>query len=101
MLRTCMPWALAALAWPVHAQTATVADAAPLTLSAALTLSQQANPQLAMARHERAGAEGAVLQAGVRPNPVLNAGIEDTRRATRETTVTVVCAVSPFPSSTV
>ena len=87
MLRTCIPWALAALAWPVHAQTAT--DAAPLTLSAALTLSQQANPQLAMARHERAAVEGAVLQAGARPNPVLNAGIEDTRRATRETTVTV------------
>jgi cobalt-zinc-cadmium efflux system outer membrane protein len=87
MFRTCIPWALLALAWPVHAQTAN--DTAPLTLAAALTLATQSNPQLASARHERQAIEGAVLQAGARPNPVLDMGVEDTRRDTRETTVTV------------
>jgi len=87
MFRTCISWALLALAWPAHAQI--VAEAAPLTLGAALALSAQANPQLAFARHERQAIEGAVLQAGARPNPVLDMGFEDSRRDTRETTVTV------------
>lgn len=87
MFRTCISWALLALAWPVHAQSST--DAAPLTLAAALALAAQANPQLASARHERAAIEGAVLQAGARPNPTLEMGFEDTRRATRETTLTL------------
>lgn len=89
MFRSCIPWALAALAWPVHAQLSSGAATAPLTLAAALTLAAQANPRLAMARHERDAVEGAVLQAGARPNPVVDVGFEDTRRATRATTVTV------------
>ncbi|WP_332877391.1 TolC family protein [Massilia sp. S19_KUP03_FR1] len=87
MFRTCIPWALLALAWPVHAQSSLAPE--PLTLAAALSLTAQANPQLASARHERQAIEGAVLQAGARPNPVLDMGFEDTRRDTRETTLTL------------
>lgn len=85
MFRSCFSWALLALAWPAHAQIS--ADATPITLTEALALAAQANPQLASARHERQAVEGMLLQAGARPNPVLELGVEDTRRATRETTV--------------
>lgn len=80
MFRTCIPLLCVALGAPVRAQTA------PLTLDHAMVLALQASPQLAGARHEVGALAGSVLQAGARPNPVLDVGVVDTRRATRETT---------------
>lgn len=64
-------------------------DSGPLTLGAAIALALQANPQLSGAKHELQAVEATVLQAGARPNPTLEFGVEDTRRDTRETTIQV------------
>ena len=61
--------------------------AAPLTLETALKMALDANPELAAARHELEAIEGTVIQAQVRPNPELATLVEDTRRATRTTTL--------------
>ena len=59
---------LATLAAPM----ATVAAAsAPLTLDAAIALALRYNPTLRAAGHELAAHEGALAQAGARPNPEL------------------------------
>ncbi|UMR30460.1 TolC family protein [Massilia sp. MB5] len=64
-----------------------VAYAIPaLTLQAALNRALQANPGLNAARHEVLAQDGAVLQAGARPNPTLSLDLQDRRRETRETT---------------
>jgi cobalt-zinc-cadmium efflux system outer membrane protein len=86
MYRPCIPLLIVALGLPAHAENF-YAPTTPLTLGAALDLAVRANPRLASARHERDAVDGAVAQAGMRPNPVLGIGVEDTRRATRETTV--------------
>ena len=78
MFRPCMPFLFVALGVPVHAQT--------LTRDAAVARALLANPLLASARHEVDAVAGAVLQAGVRPNPELVLDMVDTRRDTRETT---------------
>jgi cobalt-zinc-cadmium efflux system outer membrane protein len=104
MYRPFIPLALVVLGLPAFAQTTTAIpktstgrmsidgavltgeSTAALTLERAITLALQANPQLAGARHEVQAIAGTVLQAGLRPNPVLDVGMVDTRRATRETT---------------
>lgn len=70
----------------VHAQSS-VEPAAPLTLPAALALAEGGNATLSAARHELAAQGGALQQARALPNPELQTVLEDTRRATRSTTV--------------
>lgn len=65
------------------------ADSAALTLPVALARAVAANPALQAARHEVDAADGAVLQAGTRPNPSLDLAVEDQRRDSRETTLLV------------
>jgi cobalt-zinc-cadmium efflux system outer membrane protein len=107
MYRPFIPLAVVVLGLPAYAQIATTVPispsalatgvskisvnegSGPLTLAAALALSTRANPQLSGARHELEAIEGTVMQANLRPNPVLGVGIEDTRRNTRETTVQI------------
>ena len=66
---------------------AALETSAALTLPDALALALQANPALAAARHEAAAMDGAALQARARPNPELQTLVEDTRRASRSTTL--------------
>ncbi|RJG03516.1 TolC family protein [Noviherbaspirillum sedimenti] len=103
MYRYLLPFTLVALGLPVFAQTElpgasriesapatanrVVEAAGPLTLQAAMSMALGANPELSAARYELQAVEGAVLQAGILPNPSLELGVEDTRRETRETTV--------------
>lgn len=61
--------------------------ASPLTLSAALEMAVAANPELAAARRELEAIEATVIQARTRPNPELATLVEDTRSATRTTTL--------------
>jgi cobalt-zinc-cadmium efflux system outer membrane protein len=63
--------------------------AAPLTLKAALELAYGANAALSTARRELEAVSGSILQAGLRPNPRVEALIEDTRPANRLTAVYV------------
>lgn len=76
---------------PATVFTAPPADAVPvgssLTLAEALRLALAHNPELAMARLEVQALEGAETQAGARPNPELGVLVEDSRSATRTTTV--------------
>jgi outer membrane protein, heavy metal efflux system len=65
------------------------APSAPLTLERAIALATSRNPTLSAARRELEAADGAVQQAGARPNLTLNTSIEDTRRDTRTTTTTL------------
>jgi len=60
---------------------------APLTLKAALELALGASPELSVAGRELEALEAAIIQAQARPNPEIAAAIEDTRRATRVTTL--------------
>lgn len=77
-------WLLAAL--PAAAQ-AMQEPPGPLSLPAAIALAQQANPTLSAARHELAAHDGALQQARALPNPELQTLVEDTRRASRSTTM--------------
>ncbi|WP_211473585.1 TolC family protein [Collimonas humicola] len=61
--------------------------AAPLTLRQALLQAFKSNPELAAAALEVKAVEASILQAGARPNPQVSALLEDTRKATRTTTV--------------
>lgn len=61
--------------------------AGPLSLPAAMALAQEANPTLSAARHELAAQGGALQQARALPNPELQTLVEDTRRASRSTTM--------------
>jgi len=67
------------------------ADTAPvsstMTLAEALRLALTHNPELASTRLELRAMEAAEQQAGARPNPELGLLVEDTRSATRTTTV--------------
>lgn len=60
---------------------------APLTLEAALARALDANPEISAATRELAAVEAMITQAQVRPNPEISALIEDTRHATRTTTL--------------
>lgn len=61
--------------------------AGPLSLTAALALAMRTNPDIAVAAWEVAALDGSVRQAGIIPNPSLEASVEDTRQATRTSTV--------------
>ncbi|MFW7343878.1 TolC family protein [Pollutimonas sp. H1-120] len=61
---------------------------ASLTLSQAVKLTLEANYSLSSARYTAESTEGLVLQAGVRPNPILDVEVEDTSRKTSRTTTT-------------
>jgi len=60
---------------------------APLTLDGAIALALAANPGLRSAGRLAGIADGAVLQAGARPNPELSLSTEGTERNTRTETV--------------
>jgi len=60
---------------------------APLTLKAALELALGANPELSAAGRELEALEALISQAQARPNPEILALMEDTRQATRNTTL--------------
>ena len=64
----CLPW----LAGAAHPQT-------PLTLASAVQEALDRHPSLAAASHRIAAAEGAVRQAGVRPNPRAYLQVENLR----------------------
>jgi cobalt-zinc-cadmium efflux system outer membrane protein len=59
----------------------------PLTLDAAIAQVLLRNPEIAAAGREQQATEGALLQAGLRPNPELSALEEDMRRGRRTTTL--------------
>lgn len=75
----------------VFASIAVAADTkkptAKLTLQEALSLALNANPELTVALREREAIEGVKMQAGVGPNPSISTSIQDTRSATRQTTL--------------
>jgi len=73
------------LAWACAAHALTLAEAQRLALTH--------NPDLATARLELQAQQGAELQAGARPNPELGAQLEDTRAATRTSTVQLSQAI--------
>lgn len=82
---------IAAQAQSVPGNAPSASDVAPamgsLTLSQAMRLALAHNSDLAVARLELQAMEAAELQAGTRPNPELGMQVEDTRRATRTTTL--------------
>lgn len=81
------------LAWLPNAQATeysyrpATAEPASLTLDTAIRLSLEANPAIAVTAREREAIEGAQIQAALRPNPSVSASMQDTRSATRETTL--------------
>ncbi len=62
-------------------------QAADLTLAQAIDGAFARNPELAAVRQDLGIADGERQQAGLMPNPELSWEVEDTRRATRTTTV--------------
>ena len=58
-----------------------------ITLNDALNLALSINLEISVALREREAIEGVRVQAAVRPNPVISALVEDTRNATRQTTI--------------
>ena len=68
---------------------APVATADSLSLPQALATALEHNPDMAAARQEIGIADGARRQAGLIPNPELSVEVEDTRRNTSTTTVTL------------
>ncbi|HWW06972.1 TolC family protein [Collimonas sp.] len=58
-----------------------------LTLEQALAQAFKSNPELAAAVLEVEAVKASILQAGARPNPEFSTLLEDTRKATRTTTV--------------
>lgn len=72
---------------PLSAASAPAPTVQPLTLAEAIRLALQFSPQIVANRQELAASDGTVIQAGARPNPEIQALIEDTRRESRTTTV--------------
>lgn len=97
----CMPdtlrwWVGAGLSlWVVSAMAApsvwgkTVEPATPLSLQSAVELALSANPEASAASLEVDAFDGAILQAQARPNPEIAALMEDTRSASRITTLQI------------
>ncbi|WP_423456586.1 TolC family protein [Ottowia sp. VDI28] len=71
----------------VEAQALTIPAVPALALGDAVQLALAHNAELASARLEVKAMEAAEIQAGARPNPELGMLVEDTRSATRSTTV--------------
>ncbi len=63
--------------------------ATPLTLQHALALALAGNPDLVVAAREVDATQAALLQSRVRPNPELSTLLEDTRSASRTTTIQI------------
>jgi len=68
---------------------APAALAQSISLPQALSTAMDANPDLAAARQEIGIADGARKQAGLIPNPTISYDVEDTRRNTSQTTVSL------------
>jgi len=68
---------------------APAALAQSISLPQALSTAMDANPDLAAARQEIGIADGARKQAGLIPNPTISYDVEDTRRNTSTTTVSL------------
>ncbi len=64
-------------------------QAGGITLPAAIAQALASNPDIAAARREVQASEGALRQAGVRPNPELSALVEDARQDSRSTTIQI------------
>lgn len=71
------------------APSAPVAATRSLSLAEALARALANHPELVSARHELAAVAGARQQASARPNPTVSLDVEDTRRATRATTLSL------------
>lgn len=80
-------WAQSPAAPAVAAPPAPAQSVAPLTLAQALALAMASNAELAVAERELAAAQGPVVQGRARLNPELSLQFEDTRQATRTSTV--------------
>lgn len=65
----------------------TTERATSLSLETAIQLALDANPAIAVASREQEAVKGVQVQAAVRPNPSISTFIQDTRSATRETTI--------------
>lgn len=87
-----VPVSLAQTAEPADRVTAATPAAGPasnriISLREALDGALAHNQALASVRHELEATEGARQQSAVRPNPTVGLDVEDTRRATRTTTI--------------
>jgi cobalt-zinc-cadmium efflux system outer membrane protein len=90
MRRHVLPLGLAAILLSPFFYSSVQAQPAPaLTLEKAQELAASRSFAVSAAQREVDAHDGAVRQAGARPNPALNASVEDTQRATRATTATV------------
>jgi cobalt-zinc-cadmium efflux system outer membrane protein len=100
MYRFLLPLIAAACSWSAFAQNVTAspyvahalqqpASTQILTLEQALGLAMRANPDLSAAALELDAVQASVMQADTLPNPTLETLVEDTRKATRETTVQI------------
>lgn len=83
------PWKIAALFAAISGLMAPAAFAQSISLPQALSTAMDANPDLAAARQEIGIADGARKQAGLIPNPTISYDVEDTRRNTSQTTVSL------------
>ncbi|WP_411390058.1 TolC family protein [Pseudomonas sp. MPB23] len=83
------PWKIAALCTVISGLMAPAAFAQSISLPQALSTAMDANPDMAAARQEIGIADGARKQAGLIPNPTISYDVEDTRRSTSQTTVTL------------
>ena len=79
--------ALAVPAMFSHAADSAAAPSRTLSLRDALDSAMAHNPELTSARRELEATEGARQQSSAYPNPTIGLDVEDTRRATRSTTV--------------
>jgi len=80
--------------FPLHAEYRTpiyshaaIETSGGLTLDNAIGLALLSNPEISVAMREREAVEGVQVQAAVRPNPSVSTFMEDTRNATRQTTL--------------
>ena len=69
--------------------TSVPASSKAISLREALDSALSHNPELSAARYELEATEGARRQSSAYPNPTIGLDVEDTRRATRATTVTL------------
>lgn len=87
-----IPASFAQTGGPVTAAPSAAPAVAPvssktISLREALDTALAQNPELKSARYELEATEGARQQSAARPNPTIGLDVEDTRRATRSTTV--------------
>lgn len=78
-----LPLLAAAWLWPA------TLPAEPLTLARAQALAAEHHPALAAAAREIDASDGALRQAGARPNPAFSTQVEDLRADQRTTTATL------------